>query len=119
VKHLQYLKYLLRHKYFVFIAGLRRGVPLWQLIVHDYSKFMPREWLAYCNYFYGTPDEAAFRYAWNYHQKQNAHHWQYWVYPQDDGGLITLEIPEKYRREMLADWDGAGRAITGKWDTSS
>jgi len=25
-------------------------------------------------------------------------------------------MPEKYVREMLADWDGAGRAITGKSD---
>ena len=26
-------------------------------------------------------------------------------------------MPEKYAREMVADWAGAGRAITGKWET--
>lgn len=28
-----------------------------------------------------------------------------------------LEMPDRYRREMLADWRGAGRAINGKDDT--
>lgn len=25
-------------------------------------------------------------------------------------------MPEKYGREMVADWMGAGRGITGKWE---
>ena len=28
----------------------------------------------------------------------------------------VLEMPKKYRKEMLADWIGAGMAITGKRD---
>ena len=31
-KHWLYLKYLMRHKWFVFVAGLRTGAPLWRLI---------------------------------------------------------------------------------------
>ena len=27
-----------------------------------------------------------------------------------------LEMPESLAREMVADWMGAGRAITGKWE---
>jgi hypothetical protein len=34
----------------------------------------------------------------------------------DEDGTVPLEMPERYVREMLADWDGAGRAITGKSD---
>lgn len=28
----------------------------------------------------------------------------------------VLEMPETYAREMVADWMGAGRGYTGKWD---
>lgn len=28
-----------------------------------------------------------------------------------------LPMPERYAREMVADWMGAGRAITGRWET--
>ena len=30
--------------------------------------------------------------------------------PKDDGGVEILPMPDKYRKEMLADWRGAGRA---------
>lgn len=29
---------------------------------------------------------------------------------------VAIEMPETYVREMVADWAGAGRAITGSWD---
>ena len=34
----------------------------------------------------------------------------------DRGDVIPLKMPEKYICEMVADWMGAGKAITGKWD---
>jgi hypothetical protein len=140
--HVQYLRYVLRHKWFVFLAGLELGVPLWQLIVHDYTKFLPCEWFAYAAYFYGGPHrplaemthyekthywdiawrrskegvQAAFDIAWNHHQKANPHHWQYWVLLMDDGGIVTLPMPDRFLREMVADWQGVGRAL-GKPDT--
>jgi hypothetical protein len=43
--------------------------------------------------------------------KRNKHHWQYWVLVEDEGGYKVLDIPSRYRREMLADWIGAGRAL--------
>ena len=33
----------------------------------------------------------------------------------DATALEVLEMPEHFLREMLADWYGAGRAITGEW----
>lgn len=120
--HLRYLWYVLRHKWFVLVAGWRIGVPLWQLITHDWSKFLPREWGPYAAYFYsGRPKmetQAAFDRAWNYHQKQQPHHWQHWVLvtDRDDPRIIPLAMPERYIREMVADWAGAGRAITGRWE---
>lgn len=115
----KYLWYLARHKWFVFLSGLKRKAPLWNLIIHDWSKFLPSEFFPYANYFYGSKDQDSFNRAWNYHQKRNKHHWQYWVYTEDSGATITLEMPEKYRREMLADWDGAGMAIHGIQDTKN
>ena len=135
MKHLRYLRYLLRHKWFVFVAGSRLNVPLWRLVIHDWSKFLPCEWFPYVEYFYGEkarlqkeePDDfrfwtAAQKYytnfdrAWLHHQHCNPHHWQHWVLREDTGATKLLTIPEHFMREMVADWAGAGRAITGKWE---
>lgn len=172
--HWKYLKYVIRHKWYVFLACRSIGVSWWQSIVHDWTKFLPREWFAYVRYFYGLPKvgdvvdfqgiegfggparivevrwvkgnrykvemldgsqpepfwshdleipglceaQAAFDLAWNHHQKRNPHHWQYWLLTLDDGGTYPVEMPERYMTEMVADWEGAGRAITGKIDVA-
>lgn len=123
-KHLKYGSYVLRHKWFVFIEALKLGIP-WLGIIHDLSKFLPSEWIPYAAFFYGEkpsprdntgyykPTDTgnqAFDFAWLLHQKRNKHHWQWWILPDDSGGQKTLPMPDKYRREMLADWRGAGRA---------
>lgn len=118
--HLKYLWYVLRHKWFVFSAGLGTGAPLWRLVVHDWSKFTPAEWSPYVRFFYtDDKDDLAFAGAWLHHQHRNPHHWQHWMLREDDGDLLLLEIPEALVREMVADWMGAGRAITGKWGVAS
>lgn len=186
-KHWQYLKYVLRHKWFVFLYCLQYGL-IWRGIKHDWTKFLPGEWFPYVEYFYGEkvripnswttglegihqprmeqPEHVkqAFDRAWNYHQKRNSHHWQYWLLSPDksrpnfwvqshDGGMtelilarhdgkpaalvwhatidwwkvdhdiekqlegdlrntpVPLHMPMADRKEMLADWRGAGRAL--------
>ena len=111
--HLLYLRYVARHKWFVFRECCKLGIPL-AGIIHDWSKFTPSEWFPYVRFFYGpsgtgTGDEA-FDFAWLLHQKRNPHHWQWWCLPEDSGGLKVLPMPDRYRREMLADWRGAGLA---------
>lgn len=114
--HLQYLSYVLRHKWFVLIECWGMGL-FWRGLVHDLSKFTPAEWFSYVRYFYGDGDaELDFDMAWNHHQKANDHHWQYWVLFNDDGDVKVLPMPLKARAEMLCDWRGAGRAL-GKPDT--
>ena len=126
-RHVEYGKYLVRHKWFVTIECFRRGL-IWQGIVHDLSKFRPSEWFPYARYFY-EPDgtkktkrdksgyykptdtgDAAFDFAWLLHQKRNRHHWQWWVLPEDNGGTKVLMMWDKYILEMACDWLGAGRA---------
>lgn len=131
--HWLYLKYVLRHKWYVFLWCCRYGIPL-AGIVHDLSKFAPVEWFPYVDKFYGGPYPEAnhgdmrlwfddkytqpwvdrrFDEAWNHHQKVNPHHWQWWVLLEDSGKVKPLDMPLRYRKEMLADWRGAGMAIKG------
>lgn len=111
-KHLKYAAYIWRHKRYVYQEGRRLGIGRLRLLIHDWHKLLPVEWFPYVETFYGS-GAASFDYAWNHHQKLAPHHWQYWVMPLDDGGFKVLEMPEKYRVEMIADWRGAGRAIKG------
>lgn len=130
--HWNYLKSVMRHKWFVFLACFRFNVPIWIAILHDWDKFLPDEWLPYARYFYGRKNAARrdketgtytriegedlfFDFAWLLHQKRNKHHWQWWILPKDDGSVQVFEMSDLYRREMLADWVGAGRAYNPDW----
>jgi hypothetical protein len=123
-KYAKYLSYLFRHKYYVMIECFKRGL-IWRGLVHDMSKFLPDELIPYANYFYGDKKprrdktgyykptdtgDKAFDFAWLLHQKRNKHHWQWWILPEDDGGIKILEMPYEYKLEMLCDWVGAGKA---------
>lgn len=122
--NMMYLKYLLKHKWYVFIECCKLGIPLRGLL-HDLSKFLPSEWIPYREYFYGDSSkeyvlkELKFEVAWAKHQNRNKHHWQHWVLIKDNGDVVSLPMPMKYVKEMLADWRGAGKAITGKDNTKS
>lgn len=139
MSHLRYLLYLIKHKWFVFLAGRKLGVSTWQLLIHDWSKFTPAEWGPYVRRFYGGGgNDEEFRAAWLHHIWKNPHHWEHWcswaqtqieraegtslkdletfLGYEPTGGVWASPIPKTYIREMLADWAGAGRAITGKWD---
>lgn len=107
--HLQYLSYVLRHKWFVLVECWKMGL-FWRGLVHDLSKFTPAEWFPYVRYFYGPKIEIGteqvfdpvaedftlvpkmdapksvklnFDIAWLRHQKRNSHHWQFWLLTPD------------------------------------
>jgi len=122
LKYLKYLWYVVRHKWFVFLECCKLGIPLLG-VLHDWSKLLPSEFIPYARFFghasprdetgYYKPTEtgdSAFDFAWLLHQKKNRHHWQFWILPEDEGGMKVLPMPDRYRKEMLADWRGAGRA---------
>lgn len=156
-----YLWYILKHKYYVLLEGLKLNVPLWILILHDWDKFLPDEFIPYAratrdkdgkDIFVGKSDLSWSR-AVKLHFSRNKHHWQWWIKVMlnayyvpvyirntnimiwNDGDMEALRksgtrfrinehnhlffyepIPDPWRREMLADWRGAGRAL-GKPDT--
>lgn len=132
--HARYLRYVLLHKWRVFWVGLSLKVPLWQLVVHDMSKFSREEWGPYARWFYThAPDgrtwyevykdardlhpgcmsepwqtarnlKLDFDQAWKHHWEENLHHWECW-----SNGLNTpLAMPDGYAREMVADWTAVG-----------
>jgi len=129
VKYWIYLKYVVRHKWFVMIECFKEGL-YWRGLMHDNSKFFPSEFLPYANFFYGRnakqvaeerkknkgyykptdTGDPKFDFAWLLHQKKNKHHWQWWILPEDEGGLKVLVMPIKYVDEMMCDWIGAGKA---------
>lgn len=119
-KHFRYFKYVILHKWYVYNAGRALGgIPLWRLIIHDYSKFSRAEWTPYVNRFFGgragvedkALDPQEFHEAWRHHYTHNPHHWEYWCL-----GTKIDPMPWPYVREMIADWLGAGRGIAGHWD---
>lgn len=126
---------MIRHKWFVFVKCCKLGIP-WLGITHDWSKFRLSEFIPYTNHFHSkdrTEEEKKekvegydkssdtedndFNKAWLYHIHRNKHHWQYWLLIQGKGKDMVLEMPARYRKELLADWHGAGRAITGRNNT--
>lgn len=126
MRYINYLKYVIRHKWYVFLGALKVDpynlYLIYLAIIHDMSKFGLTEFGQYARTFY-KPDGSnqyveslEFSYAWNHHQKCNKHHWQYWMLKYDRGDVEMLPIPDIYIKEMIADWIGAGWAITGKWD---
>lgn len=125
-RHLIYLKYVLTHKWFVLLAGLKTGAPFWRLIIHDWTKFGPAEWNPWkrryeagrSNVIGTNADEDDFRRAFSHHWHRHPHHWEHWVTGLSSGSvtLTPLRIPDPIVREMVADWLGAGRAKMGHWD---
>lgn len=111
-RYIAYLRYVLRHKWFVFQAGRELGVPLFNLILHDWDKFLPFMFLAYARYFYHpdgtskrehtTKEEKDFLVAWFMHQRRNRHHWQWYLVddfntPARDRGILVMDSGAMYR----------------------
>ncbi len=126
-RYINYLKYVLKHKIYVFIECWKYGI-IWRGLVHDLPKFYPVEFIPYMKHFYNkdgskivrrdksgfykpTDDnDEDFKKAWHSHFTSCPHHWQWWIIPEHDE-MVPLEMSEKYVLEMVADWKGAAKAI--------
>jgi len=125
--YFSYFKYVLEHKWYVFIECCNFGMPVRGLL-HDLSKFRPSEFIPYAKFFYEPNGDKKqrrnstgyykatdtgdidFDMAWFYHQSRNKHHWQHWIIPENDGKFKCIKVPEKYLKERVADWRGAAQA---------
>jgi hypothetical protein len=122
---LKYFWATIRHKWFVFLASLKLGLPLWRAVIHDWSKFLPSELPYYEREFFGDKgDPDGFAIAWLRHQNRHDHHPEFWITRSDhvhggvDGSATDgcLSMSEVAITEMVADWLGASMAYTGTWD---
>ena len=114
-----YFKYVCRHKWYFAIAAYNIGVSFKSIITHDLSKFLPSEFFPYARTFYtqeGTTtfvNSIEFDRAWLLHQRRNKHHHNYWAYIDDGGVIHSIDIPEEYILEMIADWLTMEQTIPG------
>jgi hypothetical protein len=106
----------------VFKYGRELKVSIWQLIIHDWTKLAPLEFIAYANWFHRTSTPYSveettllnnFNYAWLNHIHRNKHHWNWWIYASDQEGVRVIRMEEKYLREMIADWKSVGMCLKG------
>lgn len=125
-------KSVLVHKWHVFLAGRLTGVPLWRLIIHDWSKFTPTELFGYAGNAGGSVNKEKWAKAWLHHFHLNPHHSEHhilsWLgnpkfYDEIGQGIapfVTLRpMPETYVREMLADMMATSKRVTGSYNIAS
>ena len=118
------IKSLAFHKWHVFMVGLMiGGIPLWRLVVHDWSKFMPVEFVGYAKYKYGQEkSRSGWARAWLSHRDHNKHHPERWLlswlgdpnFYDGIGERVTdfitvMPMPETYAREWVADMMATSR----------
>ncbi len=121
--YLGYLKYVIRHKWFVLVECWKMKL-YWRGLIHDWHKFLPDEFIPFARHFRfgiqtgrdntgyykpvntGDPD---FDLACLRHRHRADHHWQYWITPTAED-MVAHEIPINCVIEMFCDWIGAGKA---------
>ena len=118
--HWKYLKYVLRHKWFVFLECVKEGL-IWRGIVHDMSKFNRAEWGPYIDKFFREEEPSdvvntAFKVAFEHHFMQNSHHWNQYCHqfiPHRKGSIkevSPIPMPVTDVIEMVCDWRAMTRA---------
>jgi hypothetical protein len=118
-KYLEYFRYVWVHKWEVLRECAKKGL-IWRGLAHDLSKFLPSEFFAYANFYFGTDEDRAawsqkFNKAWLLHTHRNKHHWEHWVLFCVGRGAKLVEMPNRYRKEMFCEWVAVGRDTFVDW----
>lgn len=115
MKAFKHFKLVMTHKYYVFRACAKAGIPF-RGLMHDMSKFHPIEFCESVKYFTGVSSpineakkDKGYSDAWFHHRGVNKHHWAHWVDDLSSGGKGVI-MPYKYALEMACDFIGAGQA---------
>lgn len=128
--YLRYYKYLLTHKFWVFIYCYQYGI-VWRGIMHDNDKLFPPLMNAYASATFGPgrtinyglkdgmPDlenDKQFEYAVLHHKINNDHHLEYWGLESWNEELSNyapinraVEIHRNALLELVADWRSSNK----------
>lgn len=125
-RYISYFKYVLNHKKHVAEGCRKVGLSRLRAFVHDWDKFLPSMFIAYARFFYNpdgtkrsdpTDEERSnFMKAFRGHYERNKHHWNHWCDYDGENFTNPRKMDVESMVEMIADWYGAGIAITGKED---
>ena len=120
LKIIGHFKNIITHKFWVLYYGIKLNMNIFQLIMHDLSKFSPTEFWESVKYYKGTSSPIpacksvnGYSLAWQHHKGRNPHHYEYWT-DNYDKGTTLIKMPYKYVMEMMVDWFAAGRTYQGK-----
>ena len=111
MKAWEHLKTINHHKSEVMKNCFQVGMYT-QGLLHDLSKYSPREFLVGCRYYQGnrSPNAAeredkGYSSAWLHHKGRNKHHFEYWIDVDMDRGfeVAGMQMPVKYVLEMFMD----------------
>lgn len=116
-KFFSHLKTVRTHRKAVRHFAFKMGIPL-QGLVHDLSKYSPKE-LSQYKYYTGfcSPHEAmrndiGYSTSWYHHRNKNKHHWEYWIDSLER--KTAVKMPYRYVIEMFCDMCAAGYAYNPK-----
>lgn len=99
------------HKYLVTTMCFKVGLYK-QGLLHDLSKYHPKEFIPGIIYYQGTcspynREKALHRCSkgWLHHKGRNLHHFEYWIdmSPVPGEGLVGMKMPKRYVAEMCID----------------
>lgn len=108
-----HLRTINNHKRSVMKMCFKCGL-YYQGLMHDLSKYSPKEFIVGCRYFQGnrSPNNAeredrGYSSAWLHHKGRNKHHFEYWLdySPVTAEGvhMIGMYMPVRYVVEMFCD----------------
>ncbi len=117
---IKHFKTITRHRHVVFVHCLKAGIPI-QGLLHDLSKYSPREFIYGARYYFGdrSPNEGeredyGYSNAWMHHKGRNRHHFEYWTdYNLETKKMAPVKMPLKYVIEMFCDRVAAGKIYKG------
>lgn len=109
-----------RHRHAVIRHCFKAGIPL-QGLLHDLSKYSPREFVYGVKYYrgdrspnVGEREDYGYSNAWMHHKGRNRHHFEYWNdYNLELEKAAPVKMPLKYVVEMFCDRVAASKIYLG------
>ena len=109
-----------KHRFYVFLNCCRCGI-FWRGLVHDLSKYSPKEFFPSAKHYNGSKspigaerrEEGGYSSVFIHHTRKNRHHYEYWV-DVTTGDIVLIPMPYPFALEMACDMISASKVYNGK-----